>query len=254
MRTLRIFDGKQDRVYHVPQCYAEMDAGQFVAAVLHLMRMADREVFWHRFVGMKPKFTAELPEWVLAEMDSIISYIPVLDESVDRFLLPHLPLRKKIGSGKLYSPAPMLADMSFQQFMTADSYFSYYCVTQREQFIDRLVASLYLQENEVFVSDNENDTLVPMEEREAYVHKYIPAEKRFAVFVNWILIKNWLSRTFVYIFPRGKSDGKPQASEWLPIFDAFVGENVPFMREYQRMPCMDALRIIDGKIKQQHSK
>lgn len=254
MRELRVtIDGKQ-HTYRVPENYREMDEKQFFVAVLHVMRMIGREAFWERFVGMRQALSSKLPEWVWMQMDGMVEYIPRLSEGIDKFLIPSLPCRGKLFLEKLHAPKPMLDGMSFQQFMAADNFFSYYCVTQREEFIDRLVASLYLREHETFVLEGKKDVLVPMEKREAYIHHHLSAAVRFAVFVNWILIKNWLSTIFKHLFPKGTSNGKPQASDWLQIFDSFVGDNIPFIQEYQKMPCMDALRIIDGKIKQQQTK
>ena len=54
--------------------------------------------------------------------------------------------------------------------------------------------------------------------------------------------------------PHGSSDGKPKASDWLGLFDSFVGDNIPFMKDYQRMACMDAFRIIDAKVKSQNER
>lgn len=56
------------------------------------------------------------------------------------------------------------------------------------------------------------------------------------------------------MFPHGSSDGKPKASDWLGLFDSFVGDNIPFMKDYQRMACMDAFRIIDAKVKSQNER
>ena len=254
MRELRVtIDGKP-HVYHVPERYAEMNEGQFLTAVLHVMRMTDRGAFWERFAGMRQAFSSRLPEWVWMEMDGMVEYIPRLNEGIDKFLIPSLPIRGRLFLDELHAPRPMLDGMSFQKFMTADNFFSYYCVTQREQFIDRLVASLYLREHETFIIESNKEVLVPMEKREAYIHHHYSEATRFAIFVNWILIKNWLSQTFRHLFPRGSSDGKPHASDWLQLFDSFVGDNIPFIVEYQKMPCMDALRIIDGKIKTQQTQ
>lgn len=255
MKELRIIVENRPHTFHVPTCYDEMNERQYMAAVQHLMRMDESGAFWHRFAGMKPGFFDNLPEWVMMEMDGMVEYIFRLDEPLDHFLIPSLPFRGKLMQEHLLAPKKQLEGMSFQQFMTADTFFSYYCVTQRETFIDRLVASLYLRKHETFITESKHDILVPLEKREAYVHHHLSAVVRFAVFANWILIHNWLAKNFRYLFPRGGSDnGKPQASDWLGLFDSFVGDNIPFIKEYQRLPCMDALRIIDGKIKQQQER
>lgn len=254
MRELRLEDKGRTYVYQVPEKYGEMDTRQYRAAMLRLMRLSDRAKFWESFVGMPQQFCGSLPEWVHLELSSMIEFIPRLDEKLDRFLIDRLTLPRHFRRSTLTAPKPMLSGMSFQQFMTADNFFSFYSVTQRESFIDLLCASLYLKDREVFVIEDKRDRLVPMEEREKYIHRYVPTDVRFGVFVNWIFIKNWLTDMFPHLFQRGKSDGKPKASDWLPLFDSFVGDNIPYIQKYQAMPCMDAFRILDNKIKQQNEK
>lgn len=251
MRELRIKAEGKTYVYQVPESYAEMDERQYRAAILKLMHFSEQATFWESFVGMPHRFCGSLPAWVLYEMDKMLEFIPKLDERIERFFFERLPIHGILRSSKFMAPEPMLANMSLQQFMSADNFFSYYTVTQRETFIDRMIASLYLKPHETFVLEERGDRLVPIEEREKYIHNHVSVEVRFGVFVNWIFIKNWLSHAFPHLFQRGKSKGKPTASDWLPLFDSFVGDNIPFIKDYQRMPCMDAFRIIDGKIKQQ---
>lgn len=253
MRELRINTEGKSYVYQLPENYAEMDERQYRAAMLKMMHMSEVSTFWESFVGIPHRFFGSLPEWVLHEMDKMLEFIPKLDERIDRFFFERLPIRGTLRKSRFIAPEPMLGNMSLQQFMTTDNFFSYYTVTQREAFIDRMIASLYLKPHETFVIEDKKDRLVPLEERSHYIHNHVTVEVRFGVFVNWIFIKNWLSKAFPHLFKRGKSDGKPQASDWLPLFDSFVGDNIPFIKDYQRMLCMDAFRIIDGKIKQQEA-
>ena len=46
----------------------------------------------------------------------------------------------------------------------------------------------------------------------------------------------------------GSSSSKRQ-QKWLDIFDAFVGEQIPDTEFYKNMPCMDAFRIINRRMK-----
>ena len=254
MRELRFMADGKEHAFQVPVRYGEMNEHQFRAAILKMMNFAERGTFWESFAGIPPKFSGRLPEWMHLEMDRMVEFIPKLDESLDYFIIPRLPLVGTMRRGNFHAPKAMLADMSLQQFMAADNFFSFYTVTQRETFIDRMVASLYLMPHETFVIEDKKDRLVPLEKRELYVHSHVPVEVRFGIFVNWIFVKNWLTSLYPHLFQRGKSDGKPKASDWLPLFDSFVGDNIPFIKEYQRMQCMDAFRIIDGKIKLQNER
>lgn len=254
MRELLFKAAGKKYTYQVPERYGEMNEHQYRAAILRLMNFAEWGTFWESFAGIPPRFFGSLPEWMHLEMDKLLVFVPKLDESLNYFIIPRLPLSGTLRRSHFHAPEARLTSMSLQQFMAADNFFSFYTVTQRETFVDRLVASLYLMPHETFVIEDERDKLVPLEKRELYIHNHVPVEVRFGVFVNWIFIKNWLTGLFPHLFQRGKSDGKPKASDWLPLFDSFVGDNIPFIGYYQRMPCMDAFRIIDGKIKQQNEK
>lgn len=254
MRELLIKSDGKPHVFLVPAKYAEMDEKQFRTAMLLLMHLSERETFWENYAGIPHRFCGSLPEWVMLEMEKMLEFISELNEKLDHFIIEKLPLLGFFRHSSLTAPGPMLDGVSLQQFMTADNFFSYYTVTQRESFIDLLCASLYLKENETFIVTNRKERLVPLQEREHWIHKHVPTEVRFGVFVNWIFIKNWLSDAYPHLFRKGKSDGKPKACDWLPLFDSFVGDNVPFIKDYQQMHCLDAFRIIDGKIKQQDER
>ena len=75
MKELRIIVENRPHTFHVPTCYDEMNERQYMAAVLHLMRMDESGAFWHRFAGMKQGFFDNLPEWVMMEMDEMVEYI-----------------------------------------------------------------------------------------------------------------------------------------------------------------------------------
>lgn len=254
MRELLIKNDGKPHVFQVPEKYAEMDERQFRAAMLLLMHLSERETFWENYAGIPHRFFGSLPEWVHLAMSSMLDFISELNEKLNHFIIERLPLLGSFRHSSLTAPGPMLDGVSLQQFMTADNFFSYYTVTQRESFIDLLCASLYLKKNERFIVTSKKEKLVPLQEREHWIHRYVPTEVRFGVFVNWIFIKNWLSDAYPHLFKKGKSDGKPKASDWLPLFDSFVGDNVPFIKDYQQMHCLDAFRIIDGKIKQQDER
>ena len=74
MRELRIVAEGKSYVYQVPERYGEMNERQYRAAILKLMRLADRATFWEHFVGMPHRFCGSLPEWVLFEMEKMLEY------------------------------------------------------------------------------------------------------------------------------------------------------------------------------------
>ena len=84
---------------------------------------------------------------------------------------------------------------------------------------------------------------------------------RQAVFLNFILIRRWLSRSYPHLFPPAQADDeeeeesdkqpkKPRPTDWLAIFDAFMGDDVAFIDRYKRLPALDAFRLMNRRIRQ----
>ena len=76
------------------------------------------------------------------------------------------------------------------------------------------------------------------------------------VFMNWMLIKQWLGNSYPHLFPKSDVEKdakgetiKPKPVTWLPVFDSFVGDNVADMDAYKKMDCMDAFRLLNTRIK-----
>lgn len=80
---------------------------------------------------------------------------------------------------------------------------------------------------------------------------------KYAVFLNYVFVKRWLSKAFPFLFPL---DDEPEPEEnrkrptapsvnWLDIFDAFVGDDVAVMEKYQAMPVATAFRLLNKRIR-----
>ncbi|KAA6326010.1 hypothetical protein EZS27_024833 [termite gut metagenome] len=176
---------------------------------------------------------------------------------------------QRIPSTRLLAPRERLDGMCFQQFMMVDTYFSRFLITKKEEFLDRMVASLYLKENERFALSFEsapslfkrNPVLLNMEKRLPVI-RALSKEIKFALFLNFILIKRWLGAAYPHLFPQAEEEEKESqrkknkkeqkkqvTTNWLEIFDSFVGDNIPQAEKYQIMPVMDAFRILNRKIR-----
>ncbi|KAA6324913.1 hypothetical protein EZS27_025814 [termite gut metagenome] len=100
-------------------------------------------------------------------------------------------------------------------------------------------------------------------EKRLFLIRTLDKEIKFALFLNFILIKRWLGTAYPHLFPqaeeekesgikknkKGKQEKPLKATDWLEIFDPFVGDNIPQMEKYQVMPVMDAFRILNRKIR-----
>ena len=244
--------GTRKRVSHVPESYAELDACRFLAWVEWVLSpSAERGVrFLSDFLGIKRRFLLWMDDFQRYKLGELASFLPEMDAGTERFIIPSFPGPGMFEfSPRLHAPGDRLSGVCLQQFMTVDTYYSYYVVTQREEFLNLLVAALYLLPGECYVPHGGRGKPLDLQGRSAYVGT-LPYASRYAVFVNWSLVKSWLGHLFPSMFPCGEAEGKPKPVDWLSLFDAFVGEHVAEMGAYQSMACMDAFRVMDRKIKE----
>jgi hypothetical protein len=83
-----------------------------------------------------------------------------------------------------------------------------------------------------------------------------------ATFINWTMVRTWLSSVYPFLFPMAEeseeeeklanSRRKANSHNWMDIFDAFVGDSIPDTEYYKNMPCIDAFRLINKRIKEYH--
>ena len=172
-----------------------------------------------------------------------------LDDAVDDFKIELLP------DTIYFAPGARLSGCTLEQFMVADTHFQRYAISQDADHLTLFIAALYHAKRQ---RDNDMDAKVKVVEG-------LDETVRQAVFLNFILVRRWLSRSYPYLFPpqqeaddddgeaqrtKRKKRPKSQATDWLAIFDAFMGDDVAFIERYKRMSALDAFRLMNRRIKQ----
>ena len=226
----------------IPTSYAEMSPAQFLATVRLTKGWIDEREFFLQFFDLTDDLLAKLDTFLLYRLTETLGFLKQIKGACTGFYCEEL-------NGKLLAPQEKLRGMSFQQFMTVDTFFSWFLVTEKEQYLDRFIASLYLKSNEDF-------TKLKLEERLPAVNQ-IHMDLKYSIVVNWVLIKSWLSSAYPFLFPEGEASDNSQGDKvkskpvnWLAIFDAWVGDNVPSIDAYRTLHCMDAIRLLNRKIKE----
>lgn len=152
------------------------------------------------------------------------------------------------------TPESNLAGMCFQQFMVIDTFYGWYLYSNQEEYLNRMIAALYLHRSESFLPSQER---LPDIERRASEMAALDKGTRAAIMLNWALIKGWLCKSYPELFPMGDAGNlkdKPKPTRWLDVFDAFVGDNIPSIDNYKAMSCRDAFRLLNRKIKEAKKK
>lgn len=237
-----------DITRQVPENYAEMTPAQFLATVRLSQGWIDEQQFFKQFFRLKDNVLAKLDLFQLYQLVKQMDFLKTIHDSVSFFYCPSLP-------GKLFAPDSKLSGMSFQQFMMVDTFFSWYLAYEKEHFLNQFIAALYLKKDESYFVEPGKKTL-DMQRRVSEVRN-IPFDLKYSVLVNWVLIKKWLSSAYPSLFPAGEENVNAQGDkvkskpvDWLSLFDTWVGDNVAYMDSYRSMPCMDAIRLLNRKIKE----
>lgn len=234
---LRI-NGKSIR-RNVPERMTDLSSEQFITLVKYQHGLITEAELLSGLLQLKRKDVKDIGYYHRFKLVELLIPVSALDQPADRFIIDRIP-----GTA-LMCPSVRLKGISFMQFMFADTQYNRYLADKEEELLVHLVSSLYMVDGEDFVS-------LDMTERVAYMEESLDTITAQAIVLNYMMIKKWLSTSYDYMFSSGEEQGGDGARHqgWLEIFDAFVGENIPDTPYYQSMPCMDAFRIINKRMKE----
>ncbi|MBR5653066.1 MAG: hypothetical protein IKX22_03190 [Prevotella sp.] len=239
---------------HIPEHWRDLSSRQMAfVADLHLCG-ADADQVLAVLCGLHPDKVAMMDTYHRYVLRKELDWVMDLDSPHDGFVIDYLP------GTSLYAPGGKLKGCSLQQFMTADTYFQLFTLhPNQERWLNLFVAALYLHRGEYF---NVDECEVPSLRKKAVkvdVERNVESvacsalNVRFAVYLNFVLIRCWLSKAYPSLFPpsddkeHGAKATKP--TDWLAVFDAFIGDDVADMRKYQMMAATDAFRIMNRRIR-----
>lgn len=251
MRNIDFVIGKKKVHGYVPESWMELSEKQFMAIIRWTYGEFDDAEFYEGFFGIPAEDVKRMDMYYFYVLNSLLSFTRKV-EGVSSFILHQLILYGRNASKlTLFAPEAKLAGMSFQQFMMVDTFYTWYLQTKKRDYLKSMCCCLYLAEGEDFFK-------LDMDERLPYWNNCV-AEILDAALVQWSLIKAWLAESYPYLFPSGSDEtaskgkgGKVKVSNmWLEIFDTLVADDLTRIEAYKRLECMDVLRIVNGKIKNQ---
>lgn len=120
--------GTLRQVSHVPESYAELDACRFLAWVEWVLSpSAERGVrFLSDFLGIKQRFLLRMDAFQLYKLGELAGFLSDMEAGTERFIIRSLPGPGMFEfSPRLHAPGDRLSGVCLQQFMTADTYYSY---------------------------------------------------------------------------------------------------------------------------------
>lgn len=255
MRELRIayrrFGIRHEIIHRVPQKWEELTPAQFLLVSRLYLQEIDEPSFLKEFYSLP--YGVGSDTYYSYKLSELVEFISDCRVRMDRFILPAV-------SG-LKAPGDRLKGMCFEHFMHVDTAFNRYVRDGKDASLDTFVAMLYLKDNEYIVlpSGGKNGLFsrqkpLILQKRIMKVTK-IDRHVKYAIFLNYVFVKRWLSKAFPFLFPlddepeeKRNSPAAPSVN-WLDIFDAFVGDDVAVMEKYQAMPVATAFRLLNKRIR-----
>ena len=264
MKTVRFEYQERGSVKYItsqiPERLSEATGQQFTALLALSQGRIAEEPFFLAFFGIPEKVLHRLDLWHLYVLTEQLRDIWKSDKT-DHFPVGEIIIPgDKEGKGKslrLMAPGAQLKGMSFQQFMTVDQFYQWYIYTGKQQYLMTMVAALYIEDGKEF---QQTDIGLVAQRLEASPHRWLCEGLAF----NWSMIRAWLGDAYPHLFPpdpAGKEEEKKAArpvkqrpGSWLNIFDTLVGDDLTRIETYRTLPCMDVIRILNRRIKQQQQK
>jgi len=239
---------------NAPESWSDLTDRQFsVCASIYV-----REVSEYDFV----KKFYELPGLVMTKLSKFEIY--KLAELADFAMTPegitNFFFLKKISSTALLAPADRLLNISFEHFALFDTAFFDYVNSPTDDNLVNFVALLYLGKGEVVT---EIDFEGRVKALKLHIRlKTVKLADLHSIFLNYIFIHRWLSRSFPALFEEKepeeqdvtqkqnlKKPAKPNRPNWNEIIDSFVGEDIINYDKYRKMPAIIAFKTINKRIK-----
>lgn len=241
MRKLRVtFNGKDVDV-DIPESWREMSEKQFIAACSLADGKVEEYEFYSQYFGIPADGVDALSLYDFYMLNSLMNFMrePAMLNSF-----------KIARVADFIAPLPALASMDFEQFMMVDTFFNWYVQTENDAYLNRMCAALYLMRGEKVSDLNMSDR--------AKTWELVNTPVKYAIMVNWSMVRMWVANAYPYLFPSGDSEAprvknkNPKlSSTWLDIFDALVEDDLSKIASYKRLHCLDVIRIVNRKIKNQ---
>jgi hypothetical protein len=233
----------------IPGSWNDLTERQYLAAVDVMTGKVNDRNFISGMFMIPESISGALDPWYEYVLAGKLSFLKNRKPMASHFFIRRI--------GRLYAPEDELQGVSLQQFMTVDTFFERFARVYEEEkmqydILDSMIGALYLRKDQTYFLEDNRHRLVDIEKNAVEAGKYgIP--ERMGVFLNWVMIRAWLSRAYPSLFPESvekekRSDSKKKKNNWLAVFDAFVDDHIADMEKYQKMECTDAFRVMNRRI------
>ena len=254
-----------------PQNWGEVSARQLIAiACLYKNRISDI-AFISAMSGISKRIINRCDDYERYKLMECLEFVGD-QKPYHEFIIPSITLKRQAVWKPilfLYAPAGKLKGITFGQFIFADSYFNNYLESQKDEDLNKFIASLYLRKRDKF-----------KEEWVQCRHKAIgklDRNTREAIVINWQLMHEWLALAYPLIFQKHQElastasrsasgeplpepvegeGGSPQRdpNTWIKIFQNFVGDDILHDDVWASKPINTIFQYMTRKYKENAKK
>jgi hypothetical protein len=177
-------------------------------------------------------FEALTPEQVALDLMPLISFLTEKN-TLTKQLLPVARLSFRGFFKRLYGPKDKLRNLTFAEFIFADSYFIYYCKTGQEELLHKMIAVLYrerryLHELRSFFGFDSGDIRTPFNEhlvgKRAGKVALLPDEVKLAILTWYRGCREALEAEYGYVFSQESDSRSGGRSGWEPVARGMSGK------------------------------
>ena len=234
----------------VPEYFSELTDVQFIQFVKlfsNEITIADQIQFVQHFLNIEDeifvKFDTEQIVKLLSLQNSLFEKI-----ETNSFFIKNIAPEKSY----LVSPKEKLKDLTFSEFIFADTFYMYYIKSENIEYLDKFINCLY---KEYFIN-----RIAHTDKLDEYFDKYSTAlssmdiDIKKAISFNYQLVRNWLEKQYIHIFEENDSTesqptSKNQQSSWHKILIS-LAVDVTKIEEIGRQNVHTTLTWLDEKIKE----
>jgi|GEM_PF-6998157 len=131
----------------------------------------------------------------------------------------------KIGESIFHGPTNYFSSMKFGEFIAAEMLCNAYLETKRDDLLDNFIAVLYRPGKPDIIENFKGDCRIDSDSEmldiySQQINKYLSEEQKQGVLYNYIGIRNWITKKYIYVFPV-QNNTRSQTDEgndsWLSI-------------------------------------
>lgn len=217
----------------IPSSWSDLSARQLQFIPLIRRGLVSSKAVIRRFFGLKRSIVKRMGAYQRYQLIQQLEFINS-PEPVSSFKIRRL--------GTFIAPADKLKNVTFGQFIYADTFFSRYMQGEKDM-LNNFIACMYLRK-----SFSEKNV-----ERDARIIALLPLALRESISINYILIREWLAVSYPYVFEKPvQTSGKKKInkiSSWIPVFDNLVGSDIVNSDRYAERPVNEIFRYLNKQRK-----